>query len=213
MRHRVPSSLINTAQGLADPRLFFLKKNTPEQELVAVLSFQIENLAGFLNISKNFTPVQIIDTAVLILKEYDDLSFTAIADCIDRIKAAKPPFDGPLYQSIDGRKLLEYFNKYRNHQIDTLEEKHHQTKVSEPEGFSTFRNPEIAKGLRGLSEALTRESALSKIAKDKIVPLPAKTKIDEQLHAWTNEFNEQFKEPYAGQLDEYLINKLKNYKY
>lgn len=208
MAARVPMSMINVQQGLEDPRLFFLKKNTPESELVAILSLQIKDLANFLNISKNFSAMQMVDTAELILAEFDDLSFTAIQDCVNKIKTAKPPFDGPLYQSIDGRKLLEYFHRYRDHQIDMLEEQHHQTKVSEPEGFTNFKNPAIAEKLKGLSESLTRLNALSKIEKDKLKPSPERTELDKQIHQWTNDFNKEFEEPYAGQLDEYLKAKL-----
>jgi primosomal protein N'' len=209
---RIPMALINVQQGLNDPRLFFLKKNTSEFELVAVLSAQIKNLADFLNIGKNFSSAQIVDTAELILNEFDDLSFTAIADCINKIKSAAPPFDSNLFQSIDGRKLLEYFHRYRDHQIDILEQSHRAVKASEPEGFTAFRDPNIAEKLKGLSVALTRENALAKINQDKMKPSPERSQLDEQIHQWTNDFNKEIKEPYAGQLDEYLKQKLNDYQ-
>ena len=121
---RVPLSQITTDVGLQELRLFQLKKHVPELELIAILSLQLETLKDFLNVKANFTDNQILDTAELILQEYDDLSFTAIMDCLKLIKLGRPPFHKELYAAIDGRQVFAFLDKYRVYISELLESRH-----------------------------------------------------------------------------------------
>lgn len=131
MALRVPVRELSIQNGLQEQRLFQLKRTHTEAELVLIVIKQIGSLIKFLNIKKTFNEEQILDTAEIIVADYDDFSLTAIMDCFHKIKTAKAPFDKKFYESIDGRKLLELFNLYRNAQSEFLEEKHQERKANQ----------------------------------------------------------------------------------
>lgn len=219
MANRIPMSLINVQQGLQDPQLHYLKKNTSVAELVTVLSFQIKNLADFLNLSKTFTAVQIADTAELIIEEFDDFSFTALADCIKCIKAARPPFNDKFYEHLDGRKFIEMLHRYRDYQIDEREKLNRQIKPVPQDNPDHKVDPNISEKLRKLNEDLLRSFTQQKIKGEKGKPSPERSAADKLTHSWINEFWEMSRkrqaktgqEPYPGELDDYLAKKMEEY--
>ena len=150
---RIPIAEITLANGLKDRRFFQLKKHTDERMIIVIIAKQIEGLKGFLNVKNNFTPDQVVDTAELIAEEFDDLSFTAFQDCLNRIKMAKPPFDKALYESIDGRKLFEYMCKYRDFQTQHLENNHLDNK-QKAEYFSLHNLP--AQATQAISDSIDK---------------------------------------------------------
>lgn len=108
----IPSVHINMQEGLKETRLMHLKKTFEQKELVGIVAMQITDLQDFLNVKTKMNAKQIFDTAEFILESYEFFSFTLLQDCFNRIKKAEYPFNGSLYSSIDGRKIMEALQKY-----------------------------------------------------------------------------------------------------
>lgn len=130
-------------EGLKEHRLLHLKKTFELKELIGIVALQITDLQDFLNVKSKMSASQIFDTAEFIVDCYDFLSFTLIQDCFNRIKKALPPFDGSLYSSIDGRKIMEALQKYDillDEQTFGVDLKEHMSKLRSP-----MENPARAK--------------------------------------------------------------------
>jgi len=109
---RIPVTKINIQEGLKETRLMQLKKTFEHKELIGIVALQITDLQDFLNVKQKMTAKQIFDTAEFIVNDYEFFSLTHLQDCFNRIKRAEPPFDGSLYSSIDGRKIMEALQRY-----------------------------------------------------------------------------------------------------
>ncbi|MCF6184233.1 MAG: hypothetical protein L3J56_06345 [Bacteroidales bacterium] len=109
---RIPVAKINIREGLKETRLMHLKQTFEQKELAGIVALQITDLQDFLNVKQKMTAKQIFDTAEFIINDYEFFSLTHVQDCFNRIKKAESPFNGSLYSSIDGRKILEALQKY-----------------------------------------------------------------------------------------------------
>lgn len=109
---RIPVAEITMSAGLKEDRLMILKKTFEHKELIGIVALQITDLQDFLNVKTKMTAKQIFDTAEFIVNDYEFFSLMHIQDCFNRIKRAEAPFNGPLYSSLDGRKILEALQKY-----------------------------------------------------------------------------------------------------
>lgn len=126
---RVDSQKINIQNSLSELRMFHLKRSQTRQQLIAVVSLQIQDLIGFLNFKNTMTSNQILDTAEFIVDFYDCFSLMGIQHCFNLIKRSAKPFDKELYQSISGKKILEFLKTYDAYTDDYLFQKAKQ-KVS-----------------------------------------------------------------------------------
>jgi len=109
---RLPAHAINVTAAVAEPRISHLTRVAPRENVIALITLQIKDLIDFFNFKSTMSSEQIVDTAEFVVDEHYNLSLMAVQDCFNLIKKAKPPFDKDLYQSIDGRKILEALNKY-----------------------------------------------------------------------------------------------------
>lgn len=114
IENRIPNIHVNIEAGLKEHRLYHLKKTFEQKELTGIIALQITDLQEFLNVKSNMSAKQVFDTAELIVEEHEFMSFTLIQDCFNKIKKAEKPFDGSMYGSLDGRKIMEALQKYDN---------------------------------------------------------------------------------------------------
>lgn len=214
IQSRIPISALSVQSGLEDRRFFVMKKHVDELLLIAVIAKQIEDLKSFLNLKSNFNSNQILDTAEIILQKYDDMSFTALMDCFSRIKTANPPFNGKLYESIDGRKVFEFLDTYRNYQIDYLENAHLDRKASSDFALDDLKNadPKVVESLSKLTEKIRVDAILNK---PEYRSTFKQTESEELVQEWIQEFHQlTVKEPEkvpAGGLEEFLESKMRAY--
>lgn len=106
----IPNSEITLQTGLNERRFMHLKKTVNQAELVTVISLQIQDLLDFLGME--MTSKQIVDTSEFILQKHDFLSIRGVQHCFNMVKSAEPPFNKPLYNSVTGRKILDWLREY-----------------------------------------------------------------------------------------------------
>lgn len=208
---RIPKEMITVEASISDRRFFLQKKIVSQKELGAIVMLQIESLQNFLNIKNKLGPDQIGETAALILSEYDDLNFTAIEDCFNRIKLAKAPFNDTLYESIDGRKILTFLERYRNYQIEFLEQKRLDEKQL-ANSTEILQNDVFSSSISKISEQMKIDAVNRAIERDKAIAPRPKTPEEILMHGWIAEFNKenpQLQRP--GALEEFLNQKLKEH--
>jgi len=115
--NRIPPAEINVENAITEHRIVHLKATF--------------DLKDFLNIKERMNARQILDTAEMIIEAKPEFSLTAIQDCFNRIKRAEYPYDGPLFNSLDGRKLMEALNKYDTIMLDHIYNTDEQKKINE----------------------------------------------------------------------------------
>jgi hypothetical protein len=96
-----------------------LTKTYDNDAVVAYLAIWITDLNNFLNVSRKMTNEQILDTAQMLVLEYRSLTIADINLIFKRIK--KGDF-GNMYESLDGTKLLGWFDKYSIERADWYEQ-------------------------------------------------------------------------------------------
>ena len=101
------------------PTLGSIKKQYSEDFLIAYIAVWIVNLNDFVNASQKMNPAQIEETATLIFQDYYYLNLADINLMFKRIK--KGEF-GQLFSSIDGMKILSWFEKYAGERMQTAAE-------------------------------------------------------------------------------------------
>lgn len=180
---RVPVSELTVENGLKETRLFALKRKTEESRLVAIVSLQIKSLLDFLNLKTTMNPDQVIDTAEIIVSTYDDFSFTAIMDCFQKIKTNQEPFKNNFYERLDGRKLLSFFDIYRDYQLDFLQRKHEDKKVTSDFSLKGIKNKQFAEQLSLLKRKLIVKNNSSE-------PKTEASPINEMIQEWLKEYDE-----------------------
>ena len=129
--NRIPPAEINVENAIAEHRIVHLKATFDLKEIVGLIAIQITDLQDFLNIKERMNARQILDTAEMIIEAKPEFSLTAIQDCFNRIKRAEYPYDGPLFNSLDGRKLMEALNKYDTIMLDHIYNTDEQKKINE----------------------------------------------------------------------------------
>jgi len=89
--------------------LVSLKKNYSEDWTQAYLEMWLVNLNEFLNVARPMNDNQVQETAYMILSRYSYLKISDITLIFSKIKAGDY---GPLYEGIDGTKIISIFEKY-----------------------------------------------------------------------------------------------------
>lgn len=159
----------------------------PSFELAKIVSEQIRQFNNFINSAQGLSPNQIADTTELIIEEYSDLSITSIADCMNRIKLSKPPFDAKLYERVDGRKILSMLNLYRDYQLQEIQQ------------FNKDQGADLEMNTRMMSNDVAVYKDLKNVVKEmrlkKVNDILKNTKqrelsgIDKLTHEWIDEFH------------------------
>lgn len=113
---------INTPAQVFDsnmPTLGALKRSFGDTFTQAYIETWIVNVCEFVNIGKNMTPVQICETAMIILDTYP---YYTIADINLVFKRAKIGEYGQIYDRLDGQIILSWFAKYNKQRCLDAEE-------------------------------------------------------------------------------------------
>ena len=115
------------------PRLSELKKQVGEDKVLTLIEIWILDTNEFFNVNNKMSPVQIHQTALMLMQ---DFYYFNIADINYLFTQAKKGRYGELYGSIDGMKIFSwfekhdiersevgYFNKLQEHDIEMQNEK------------------------------------------------------------------------------------------
>jgi len=91
------------------PALAELQKSQGEDKTLTLLEIWIVDINKFLNMNNKMTPVQIKQTALMVLQ---DFYYFRIADINYLFTQAKKGKYGELYGSIDGSKIYKWFERH-----------------------------------------------------------------------------------------------------
>lgn len=91
------------------PALSELKKREGEDKVLTLLEIWIVDINKFLNMNNKMAPVQIKQTALMLLQ---DFYYFRIADINYLFTQAKKGKYGELYGSIDGSKIYKWFERH-----------------------------------------------------------------------------------------------------
>ena len=124
---------VETKKALEAPRIMHLTKAVGRDKLVALVSVMIKDLQDFLEPSRKMSAKAIMDTAELIVDEYEVFSLDMIADCFRKVKTAKPPFDDEVYGALSGRKIMQWLGRYDQYVMDMVNREAYEKKAKEME--------------------------------------------------------------------------------
>ena len=110
-----------------------LTKAVGRDKLVALVSVMIKDLQDFLEPSRKMSAKAIMDTAELIVDEYEVFSLDMIVDCFRKVKTAKPPFDDEVYGALSGRKIMQWLSRYDQYVMDMLNRESYEAKARDME--------------------------------------------------------------------------------
>ena len=108
----ITNSQVTIDAGLKENRLSMLIKSIDKRELIAIIVLQITDLIEFIGLSGKMSAKQIFDTAEFIVDDYCNFSLMGLQHCFNLIKKSEPPFDDKLYNSISGKKIIEWLRRY-----------------------------------------------------------------------------------------------------
>ena len=91
------------------PTLGALKKAYSEDFMLAYIELWLVNLNDFINVARKMNPAQMQELSLMI---YQDYYYFNLADLNLVFSMIKKGEFGPLYESIDGAKVLACFQKY-----------------------------------------------------------------------------------------------------
>lgn len=94
-----------------------IRKNADEQTSLSILHAWLISLNDFINCSRKMNPEQIKELAIYILQDYYYLTMADIYLVVTRIKKG---YYGQLYESIDGTKILSFFEKYSDERANSI---------------------------------------------------------------------------------------------
>lgn len=96
-----------------------LKKENGEKNVRALIKMWLVSLNDFVNTSRKMSPEQIDEISLYIFQDYYYLTVADIYLLITDIKKGRY---GQLYESLDGIKILSFFEKYANERAMTIYE-------------------------------------------------------------------------------------------
>jgi len=99
------------------PALAIVKKEKGEKSVLTIIQILISDCNDFLNVARKMSAEQISQTANMILS---DFYYMNIADINLVFTRAKKGYYGELYQSLDGMKIYQWFEKYSNERAQTI---------------------------------------------------------------------------------------------
>lgn len=107
----------NSLQGV---KVFQLKKQLSEEDLMKVVIFLIKNFCDSFNLKESMNALQIVEAANEFLEKY---THDSIEDFILCLKKAKNGEYGPIYNRIDRTVIFEFWAKYLEEKSSFLEHK------------------------------------------------------------------------------------------
>lgn len=148
---RISAKEVTHQTALSEVRLVHLKRTVPQSELVGIVVLQITELLDFLGMSTKMNANSIFDTAEILLDKFDFHSIRGFQHCFNLIKTGEYPFDDVLYNTINGRKVIEFMQKYDKYIDDYLFAK--ATAKTEHDHMRYYDRPETERGLIALGNA------------------------------------------------------------
>lgn len=94
-----------------------INKDMGENTTLAFIKMWLINLNEYINANRKLKPVQIEEISMYILNDYYYLKISDLYLCFTNIKKGKY---GSLYESIDGVKILSYFEEYSNDRMSAI---------------------------------------------------------------------------------------------
>ncbi len=99
------------------PALAIIKKDKGEKSILTIIQIWISDCNDFLNLARKMSSEQISQTANMVLA---DFYYMNIADINLVFTRAKKGYYGEMYQSLDGLKIYQWFEKYSNERAQTV---------------------------------------------------------------------------------------------
>jgi hypothetical protein len=202
-------------QGM--PIMSLVRNGVDEDKASTIIDFMLVRLSAFFNLKRNLTTDQIFDISTMIVAEFSDMSLESIQHCLNSVMLGKPPFAEKLYESIDGRKVMDWLRTYRTYLIEAREAQHKEKVADAAEGYDKMLHLAPAPLLGKLAEMARQErlaglrayarrerEAEEKRAADK------EAEVKALVQKWTEEYN-TFEQP-VGTLDEYIQYQYESYE-
>ena len=99
------------------PAIATIKKEKGEKSILTIIQIWISDCNDFMNLARKMTPEQIKQTANMVLA---DFYFMNIADINLVFTRAKKGYYGEMYQSLDGLKIYQWFQRYSDERAQTV---------------------------------------------------------------------------------------------
>lgn len=126
-----------------------LKKITKEHGndfVVSVLNILLKDVADFFNLPRNFNGKQIEQTSDLIIENFPHLTIEDFKRCFKKIKSLGY---GPIYDSLDGGKILVFIKQYDSDSWHEIE-KHRQEEINKKREQPIEMAPQFADVLKAV---------------------------------------------------------------
>lgn len=114
------SSGLTIEKSLQSPKVFQLKKQLEEADLMKVVVFVIKNFCDSLNVKDNMNALQVVEAANEFVEKY---THESLEDFILCLKKGKNGEYGPIYNKIDRSVLFSFWAKYLEEKSLFLENK------------------------------------------------------------------------------------------
>jgi len=107
------------ALGQDSKSLAIIKKENSEENILSIIHVWIMDLNEYLNLKTRMNANQIKQTALFILDDFYYFKISEINLLFSRIKKG---FYGSFYESLDGAKILGYFDKYDKERMQAVDD-------------------------------------------------------------------------------------------
>lgn len=129
------STGLSVEKSISGAKIFSLKKQLGEEDLLKVLIFVIKNFCDSLNVKESMNPLQIVEAAGEVMEKF---THESIDDFILCLKKGKNGEYGPIYNKIDRSVLFTFWAKYLEEKSLFLENKNLNYKALESNQFLGF---------------------------------------------------------------------------
>ena len=109
-----------------DEKIIQLKKRVGEENLLKAIYGIIAASTQYFNVRENINDVQAIQTAALIIENYPAETMTDLMLCLKRAKLGEY---GPVFNTLDGRNIMNWFRKYLEQKYEAWEQRMHNEKM------------------------------------------------------------------------------------
>lgn len=160
----IKSKTIEQAIDSCNPALYLITSQNRDIA-VGVLTMMISNVALFLNVGKNMTPLQIRETSNLVIDDplLKNLKPDDFKIVCDRIKAG---YFGQQYDRFDGQFFLQCCIKYAGERQDEVENRQiKKAATQKEEEQKPVKDPQVAAKLRQLRDSLIDAERKNRMAK------------------------------------------------
>jgi hypothetical protein len=141
------------------PTLATFKKEYSEDWTTAYIAVWIININEYLNIARPMKDMQIEETAMLILQKYYYLKLSDINLIFTRMKTGEY---GPLYEGLDGSKILKFFDKYAEERADLC----YNETIREDEKLKLKEDFKRSSETKSLKESFSKANGFAELLKD-----------------------------------------------